>query len=280
MSIYKEYRREPSIPHQCMHHSNKHGGRCRGRAMHNEVMCFQHRIEDLPTVLQNDPFELTSLYDRAAIQHVVTQVAARLACNRIDLKRATLLLQSCQIAAANLTAHDRAANAKIAAPPLTPTAQELDPNPNPEALVRYQAYRAELGLDEEEENEDEPAATTPPKAESRPLTADSENPAPDNPQPETVLPTLNASATPNTARSAVHSIKNGRKAHAKRRERYEVPLNAVAAPNTARSAVHRTLDRRKPHAKRPEQHEVPSRTVRSTPQHLGHPQISAPEGST
>jgi hypothetical protein len=121
--------------------------------MHNEVMCFQHRIEDLPTVLQNDPFELTSLYDRAAIQRVVTQVAARLACNRIDLKRATLLLQSCQIAAAN----------------------------------RYQAYRAELGLDEDEED------ATPLTAESR-----SRNPATDNPQPEAILPTLNASATRRT----------------------------------------------------------------------------------
>jgi hypothetical protein len=192
MSIYKEYRREPSIPHQCMHHSNKHGERCRGRAMHNEVMCFQHRIEDLPTVLQNDPFELTSLYDRASIQHVVTQVAARLACNRIDLKRATLLLQACQIAAANLTAHDRAANAKIAAPPLTPPTTSLDPNPDPEALVRYQAYRAELGLDEEDE-EDAPLT-----AESRPLTADSENPA-------TILPTLKASAT--SCRRPAHTSK-------------------------------------------------------------------------
>ena len=154
MSMYKEYRREPSIPHQCMHHRYKTGDRCRGRAMHNEVMCFQHRIEDLPTVLQNAPFELTSLYDRASIQHVVTEIAARLACNHMDLKRAALLLQSCQIAAANLTAHDRAARAAALAPktvaiPLTPPAQELDPNPDPEALVRYQTYQAELGLDDE-----------------------------------------------------------------------------------------------------------------------------------
>ena len=60
MSMYKAYRLEPSIPHQCLYHAGKHGERCRCRAMHNEVMCFHHRIEDLPTVLQNDPFELTS----------------------------------------------------------------------------------------------------------------------------------------------------------------------------------------------------------------------------
>src|SRR5580698_9456049 len=150
MSMYKEYRREPSIPHQCMHHRYKTGERCRGRAMHNEVMCFQHRIEDLPTVLQNAPFELTSLYDRAAIQYVVTEIAARLASNHMDLKRAALMLQSCQIAAANLTAHDRAANAKTPATSLIPPDQELDPNPDPKAHQRYQAYRDELGLDEDQ----------------------------------------------------------------------------------------------------------------------------------
>jgi hypothetical protein len=241
MSIYKEYRREPSIPHQCMHHREKTGDRCRSRAMHNEVMCFQHRIEDLPTVLQNDPFELTSLYDRAAIQDAVTQIAARLACNHMDLKRAALLLQSCQIAAANLTAHDRAVKANSAAAPLTLPATELDPNPDPEAYQRYQAYLAELGLDE-----DETPISAPPTAESRSPIAVSENPATepqpamDNDQPSTdnVLPTLNAvaafHASPNTARSAVHSAKHRRKAHAKRRERHEVPSR------TARSAYPRT----------------------------------------
>ena len=191
MSMYKEYRREPSIPHQCMHHRYKTGDRCRGRAMHNEVMCFQHRIEDLPTVLQNAPFELTSLYDRASIQRVVTEVAARLACNHMDLKRAALLLQSCQIAAANLTAHDRAARAaalapKITAVPLTPPTQELDPNPDPEALVRYQTYQAELGLDDEDEEEEE-SATEPVILSER-----SESKDPDEPQtastPNTILP--------------------------------------------------------------------------------------------
>ena len=196
MSIYKEYRREPSIPHQCMHHSHKHGERCRGRAMHNEVMCFQHRIEDLPTVLQNDPFELTSLYDRAAIQYVVTQVAARLATNHMDLKRAALLLQSCQIAAANLTANDRAANAKVPAPPLTPPSTALDPTPDPEALVRYQAYRTELGLDDDEDNKEEPAATTttPPTADSRSPIADPQNPAT---EPQPAANTENGQRTPN-----------------------------------------------------------------------------------
>jgi hypothetical protein len=185
MSIYKEYRREPSIPHQCMHYHFKTGDRCRGRAMHNEVMCFQHRIDDLPTVIQNEPFELTSLYDRASVQHAVTQIAARLATNHMDFKRASLLLQSCMIATANLTANDRAAartaaNAKFAAEPLTPPDQSLDPNPDPEALARYQTYRAELGLDE-------------PGNQQNPPAADAQNAASEI-EPSDILPALNAMA--------------------------------------------------------------------------------------
>jgi hypothetical protein len=67
----------------------------------------------------------------------------------MDLKRAALLLQSCQIATTNLIAHDRAAaKADIAVVPLAPPSPELDPNPDPKALHRDQQRRAELGLDE------------------------------------------------------------------------------------------------------------------------------------
>jgi hypothetical protein len=211
MSIYKEFRREPSMPHQCMHHSDKDGKRCRGRAMHNEIMCFHHRDEDIPTVIQNDPYELTSLYDRASIQHALTEIAARLAANHMDLKRAALLLQSCKIAKSNLDSADRTAAAKTTVPSLTPPPVELDPNPDPEALIRYQAYRAELGLDD-----DEPPAPppTPPTAISQQLSADLQNPPAPNPpteipeplaisqqpsadlqKPAAILPTLNAVAT-------------------------------------------------------------------------------------
>ena len=94
-----------------MHESEQDGARCRNAAMHNEFMCYQHRSDDIPTVIENDPFLLDDLDDRAAIQHAVGLVAARLACNHIDLKRAGLLLQSIQIASSNLTSHDRHADA-------------------------------------------------------------------------------------------------------------------------------------------------------------------------
>ena len=93
--------------------------------MHNEYMCYQHRADDIPTVIQNDPFLIERLDDRAAIQHAVTQVAARLACNHMDLKRAGLLLQALQIAVTNLSAPP---------PTLPPPSPDLGPEfaPDPE----------------------------------------------------------------------------------------------------------------------------------------------------
>ena len=116
---FKDFNREPSKPHQCMHYSEKDGTRCRCASMHNEYMCYTHHDDDIPTVIQNDPFLIERLDDRAAIQHAVTQVAARLACNRMDLKRAGLLLQALQIAVTNLSA-----------PP--PTLPPPNPDPGPE----------------------------------------------------------------------------------------------------------------------------------------------------
>jgi hypothetical protein len=127
MSIYKEYQREPSRQRQCKHHAEKDGIRCRATAMHNEIMCFQHRSDDIPTVLQNDPFEIAHLDDRAAIQRALADTAARLACNHIDLKRAALLIQNLQVASANLTAHEKLAGAL----PFHHPKQDFAPDPDP-----------------------------------------------------------------------------------------------------------------------------------------------------
>ena len=53
---YSDFRREPSKTHQCMHFSEQDGTRCRCRSMHNQFMCYQHRSDYVPTVLENDPF--------------------------------------------------------------------------------------------------------------------------------------------------------------------------------------------------------------------------------
>jgi hypothetical protein len=96
---YINHQRTPSKPHQCMHSSEKDGTRCRASAMHNEYMCYNHRNDDVPTVIQNDPFELGPLDDRAAIQRAYSDISARLACNHMDLQRAAILIQAVQGAA-------------------------------------------------------------------------------------------------------------------------------------------------------------------------------------
>src|SRR5579859_1304295 len=112
-TTYANHQRTPSKPHQCMHSSEETGIRCRSAAMHNEYMCYQHRTDDVPTVIQNEPFELTHLDNRAAIQKAYGDLAARLACNRMDFKRAALFIQMLQGAAKNLTAHEKAVAAGI-----------------------------------------------------------------------------------------------------------------------------------------------------------------------
>jgi hypothetical protein len=98
-----------------MKESEKDGTRCRATAMHNEIMCFHHRCEDIPTVIQNEPFLIEDLVDRPSIQRAVTDVAARLACNRMDFQRASLILQSLQLASSNLAAQELAATRAAAA---------------------------------------------------------------------------------------------------------------------------------------------------------------------
>jgi hypothetical protein len=140
-ATYKDFQRQPSKPHQCMHHSEKDATRCRAASMHNEYMCYQHRADDIPTVIQNDPFLIERLDDRAAIQHAVTQVAARLACNHMDLKRAGLLLQALQIAVTNLSAPPPTLPPSIpdSGPEFAP-----DPEPDPEPDLESAPPRSEV----------------------------------------------------------------------------------------------------------------------------------------
>src|ERR1035441_7873234 len=86
--VYKDFQREPSRAHQCMHESEKDGTRCRAMAMQNNYMCYAHRTDDVVTVIENDMFLIDNLDTHAAIQKAFCDVAARLACNPIDLPRA------------------------------------------------------------------------------------------------------------------------------------------------------------------------------------------------
>jgi len=100
--VYKDFQREPSRAHQCVHESEKDGTRCRAMAMQNNYMCYAHRTDDVPTVIENDMFLIDNLDTHEAIQKSFCDVAARLACNHIDLKRAELLITLLRAASRNL----------------------------------------------------------------------------------------------------------------------------------------------------------------------------------
>jgi hypothetical protein len=100
--VYKDFQREPSKSHQCMHESEKDGARCRAMSMQNNYMCYAHRTDDVPTVIENDMFLIDNLDTHEAIQKALCDVAARLACNHIDLKRAELLITLLRAASRNL----------------------------------------------------------------------------------------------------------------------------------------------------------------------------------
>ena len=139
---YKDFQREPSRAHQCMHESENDGARCRAMAMQNNYMCYAHRTDDVPTVIENDMFLIDNLDTHEAIQKTFCDVAARLACNHIDLKRAELLITLLRAASRNLrdaatarrqAAREAAAEAKAAAaagaPGSTASSSTLGLNP-------------------------------------------------------------------------------------------------------------------------------------------------------
>ena len=123
---YKDFQREPSRAHQCVHESEKDGTRCRAMAMANNYMCYAHRTDEVPTVIENDMFVIDDLSTHEAIQKSLCDVAARLASNHIDLQRAGLLITLLRAASRNLrdagiarrhALRQAAAEAKAAAAP-------------------------------------------------------------------------------------------------------------------------------------------------------------------
>ena len=127
---YADFRRQPSIPHQCMHHYYEDGRRCRAQAMHNNYMCFAHRIDTIPPVYENEPFEIPTTLTRDTIQLALGNLAALLAANRMDLKRAGLLAYILQIASTNL----HQPTEPVPAPPIgttesAPQTQSCHPEP-------------------------------------------------------------------------------------------------------------------------------------------------------
>ena len=140
--VYKDFQREPSRAHQCMHESEKDGTRCRAMSMANNYMCYAHRTDDVVTVIENDMFVIDDLSTHEAIQKSLCDVAARLACNHIDLKRAELLITLLRAASRNLrdagiarrhALREAAAEAKLAA--------EAEAAAAPSALPQWEPIR-------------------------------------------------------------------------------------------------------------------------------------------
>lgn len=126
---FADFRRQPSVPHQCMYHNDQDGRQCRARSMLNQYMCFAHRTNTVPPVIENDPFEIVHLDTREAIQQALGDVAARLASNRMDLKRAGLLVYTLQLASSNL----RTASGEWLNPQTTDSLPSHSPDQSPSA---------------------------------------------------------------------------------------------------------------------------------------------------
>jgi hypothetical protein len=87
-------------------HIKTNGTRCGSPALNNRRYCFfHHRTSDLRRLrLDNPQFrgEFPLLEDANAVQMAIQEVAGAVVQDRIDLRRAGLLLFACQTAASNL----------------------------------------------------------------------------------------------------------------------------------------------------------------------------------
>jgi hypothetical protein len=94
------------------HHIKTSGGKCGSPALRGELYCYFHSrppIRASKTRSSQPPNgiaaylhkELANLEDRGAIQRATTGVAKAVAENRIDIKRAGLILYALQIASGN-----------------------------------------------------------------------------------------------------------------------------------------------------------------------------------
>jgi hypothetical protein len=88
-----------------LHHSGKP---CGSFALRGERFCYHHHPSRPPArnsrqSSRTQPFSLPVLLNRQAVQIALAEVAIRIADNTLDTKRAALLLQCLQTAAATHT---------------------------------------------------------------------------------------------------------------------------------------------------------------------------------
>lgn len=86
------------------HHVHPTSKRCGSPALRGEQFCFYHHPTRRPPtrVPSRKPFDVDAITDPEALQIALSEVIRRLADNTLDLKRASLLLTTLQMAKANL----------------------------------------------------------------------------------------------------------------------------------------------------------------------------------
>jgi hypothetical protein len=92
------------------HHVHPTSKRCGSPALRGEQFCFYHHPTRRPptrVVPSRIPFDVEAITDPEALQIALSEVIRRLADNTLDLKRASLLLMTLQMAKANLPAIPR-----------------------------------------------------------------------------------------------------------------------------------------------------------------------------
>jgi hypothetical protein len=227
---YQDFTREPSMPHQCQHFSEQTGIRCRATAMHNNYMCYHHRTNDIQPVIENDPFLIDSLDTRDDVQRHLLALAARLACNHIDLQRAAQLHGVLRSALRNLNA---APNHTLHSTP-PPIALEDGP-PDPERLRAFQLAHGDLPEEDDEENQ--PPLACQPQTDNAERSTD--NPlAPAYPEPRPPDPALIAPRIP--VPPSCFAPPERQKQYDDERNAYDAAVIAYAAARRAQRNANRS----------------------------------------
>lgn len=98
--------KKPEAENKSCQHIKTNGTRCGSPALNNRRFCFfHHRASDLRRLRLDHPQfrgEFPLLEDANAVQMAIQEVVGAVLQDRIDLRRAGLLLFACQTAASNL----------------------------------------------------------------------------------------------------------------------------------------------------------------------------------
>ncbi len=87
---------------RCQHiFSDGHG--CGSPALRGESFCYYHHPTRPPVARERRGFRLTHPTDPISLQHALGQILHQLASNRLDPRRASLLIYGLQIASRNFS---------------------------------------------------------------------------------------------------------------------------------------------------------------------------------